>query len=176
MKLHWSLLLVITFLPSILCASSSDHTFKHSKPNDDSLLDEVKIECFVGEECVGFISCVKIPLLNDYVLHTFYVYPEYRNKGYGTHLLTHACDYLQSIHARNIYIQPGPFELNQDGCLDNAMDDRPLRLQRLITLYKKNQFVRAEEWLLPFIRLLYTCMDIQEEANHLMVHHIQQAD
>ncbi len=169
MKLHISLFLILISLSSHLYTSSDNCCFEHRQVSADSAQHEVQIKYFVNKQHVGSISFAKVPFINAYALHSLYVYPEYRNKGYGTQLLNHACDYLKSIDAENIYIQPGPFEVDEDGHLDRSLDSRESKLQRLVALYTKNQFHFTPKWATPIIWLLYKAMRIDENAEYLMV-------
>lgn len=156
------------FTPSNVIASLENWSFEHQRVNS-AVYNEVQITCRLQGEEIGSISYIKIPCLNYYVLHTFYIYPEHRNKGYGTQWLNYTCDYLQSIGATKIYIQPGPFEINNDEDSAALGRSRALTLQALINLYKKNRFVSAQNWMTPLIQLMYKGMRIDEKAEYLMV-------
>ncbi len=136
------------------------------------------VECYVQDEEVGSLSYVKMPIFNTYVIDSFYVHPEYRNKGYGSALLNHACDYLKTMGATAIYLQPGPFNLEKvpEGYITTVRPTGELyeaKLQQLIAFYKKNQFHFTPKWATPIIWLLYKAMRIDENAEYLMVKNIQ---
>jgi len=128
--------------------------------------NESIIECYHEAEKIGYLYYVKIPLVFYCIVYNFYITPTYRNKGYGTQLLAYTCDYLKSYGASKVYIQPGPFE--PEG-LKRASSDYDIKLQRLVALYKKNQFVLANKMLQSLAFLGYKCIGIDENYRYLMV-------
>ncbi|MBA3752037.1 GNAT family N-acetyltransferase [Candidatus Dependentiae bacterium] len=73
--------------------------------------NETKIYLYVDSKEIGFLSFTKMPFLNSYIIHTFYVHPGIRNRGFGTKLLLYTCGRLKDMKAGGVYIQPGPFEM-----------------------------------------------------------------
>ena len=120
-------------------------------------------------EKIGFLYCTKMPLVPYYILYNFYVRPVYRNRGYGTRLLNYTCDYLAWQGASAIYIQPGPFELQQEISVDMSPCSREVKLRRLIALYKNNRFVPVNTIMQYAACIVYRYMGINEDARYLMV-------
>jgi len=129
----------------------------------------VTIDSYVDNKKVGFIAYDKIAVVPFCVIHSFYIYPEYRNKGYGRRLLNYTCAYLKSCGAKKTYLQPGPFELDEDGDVENNVPSRKLKLQRLVKFYKNSQFAKTNRALSYCAALLYKCMHIDENSDYLMV-------
>ena len=145
--------------------------YKHTNQSRSNwLLTESEITYYVAGERVGYINYIKVPLAPVYVLYSFYIYPLYRNKGLGKRLFAYVCDYLHGIGARRIYIQPGPFELDEGNeQIDITAPDRELKLKRLIRFYKNNDFVFVNKALSFFASFLYKCIGISENPQYLMV-------
>jgi GNAT superfamily N-acetyltransferase len=159
-------------LMSINCinfASQTESCFKHKQQHSMFFLNEERVNYYVAGQRVGFIGYTKIPFLPYYAVHSLYVYPEHRNKGYGRQLLTYACDYLASINAQRIYIQPGPFEIDSDGYLVDVPSAHELKMQLLIDFYKKHDFAIVDRWTVYSAHLLYKLLNIYEDSNYLMV-------
>jgi len=117
---------------------------------------------------VGFISCEKIPMTSWHAIHSLYVYPQFRQKGYGTLLMKQVCRILQKRAATCAYIQPGPFEL-QDGeavCVGDAYEDK---IHMLVKLYKKLGFKPASSLTAKVAALYYYLAGIYEDSQHLML-------
>ena len=49
-----------------------------------------------------------------YAIYSLYVYPQFRQQGYGTLLVKQICRILCKKKATYVYIQPGPFELQDE--------------------------------------------------------------
>ncbi len=128
--------------------------------------NETKIYLYEDTQEIGFISYTKIPLLSWYILHTFYVHPEVRNRGYGTKLLVHSCDTLKNSGAQVVYIQPGPFEII-NGKFQNVQSPEP-NIKKLVKLYTKYDFIPVDRITRIFTYILYTCMGIDENPEHLL--------
>jgi GNAT superfamily N-acetyltransferase len=154
---------------SILTATCGIYTFNHFDITDDSFMSEVEITCHAHGEEVGVVFYSKIPLRKEYVVHTLYVHPQYREQGHGTAMLSYVSDHLKAIGAKCAYIQPGPFEMGVRGEVLMTQEERAKRIQWLIAFYKKNQFTPFKKWLTPFMRVVYACMGIKEDPAHLMV-------
>ncbi len=169
MRSFISLFLVLSLSMQTVSVISHENYFKHQNISSGFLRNESKISYYVGTNKVGYISYTKIPFVHFYALHSFYVYPSYRNKGDGKRILNYASEYLTSLGAQRIYIQPGPFEIDSDGRLDRSDPSYELKLQRLVRFYKDNGFVVVNRWLSYFVNLLYKCMSIDENADYLIV-------
>lgn len=136
---------------------------------------EIVVEYRRGEQQIGTISYMKLPMLDRYIIFSLYVEPQYRKKGYGSALLTYACDRLRTIGAQCVYLQPGPFEIGKDSKENFLTTIKPVgdaqldELKNLKIFYEKNGFVLAPQWLIPFVRLAYELIQIDEDAAYLMV-------
>lgn len=133
---------------------------------------ETVIHYMIQKKEIARIAIRKAPLFHFYIFHTLYVLPEYRNGGIGKNLLEYACKYVKTQGASRIYIQPGPFELDEQGCLIKPTAQYDERMDKLLTLYRKCGFTAASKSLTYCAYLLYTCMRIDEDSAHLMVHYI----
>lgn len=153
----------------ILTATCGIYTFNHFDVTDDSFMSEVEITCHAYGEEVGVVAYSKIPFMKEYVVHTLYIHPEYREQGHGTAILSYVSDHLKAIGATRAYIQPGPFEMGTHRELSMTQEGRAKRIQWLIAFYKKNEFAPFQKWLTPFMHVVYTCMGIKEDPAHLMV-------
>lgn len=153
----------------ILTATCGIYTFNHFDITDDSFMSEMEITCQAHGQEVGIVCYSKIPLMKEYVVHTLYVHPQYREQGHGAAMLSYGSDHLKILGARALYIQPGPFELGTRRELSMTQEERAKRIEWLIAFYKKNQFAPSQQWLTPFMRVVYACMGIKEDPAHLMV-------
>jgi GNAT superfamily N-acetyltransferase len=147
---------------------------QHQDERDDSDSVVTVVKCHIQDQEVGTVSYMKLPMLNRYIMLSLYVEPEYRNKGYGSALLAYACDCIKATGAKCVYLQPGPFELSRapEGYLTTTKPTGPMlakKLEHLMAFYKKNGFVPAEQWLIPLVCLAYALMEIEEDADLLVV-------
>jgi GNAT superfamily N-acetyltransferase len=118
---------------------------------------------------IGFISFTKVPLLKLYAIHSFYIYPPYRNRGHGKKLLVYTCDHVKKLGAQRIYIQPGPFEI-VDGVCEKIVDEtHRIKIQKLITLYKNAGFTFVNRFISRCAAIIYPILGISENAQYLMV-------
>lgn len=170
-KLKQCALLVFLGIVSLNFSSAHAHqdTFKHKVIHSGSTQNETKISHHVDDQEVGFITITKTPLFSFYILHTLYVHPQYRHQGYGKRLLKYTCEHATSLGASRMYIQPGPFELDDNGYLIKPTDVYDERVQALIALYTKCGFTPASKPLTYCAYALYKCMGIEENAKYLMV-------
>ncbi len=138
--------------------------------SSDLITNETEIDYYVDNTLIGFVSFTKVPLCNMYAIHSFYIYPKYRNKGYGKKLLAYTCNHVKDLGARKIYIQPGPFEI-VDGRGENITDEtREERIQKLIKLYKEAKFNFVNPFTSRCAYVLYKILRISENSEYLMVH------
>jgi|GEM_PF-2232328 len=164
------LLFLLFFITVCAHVYPASERFTHKiQAGSNWLHKTVMIDSYVDNEKVGFIAYDKIAIVPLYVIHSFYIYPPYRNKGYGRRLLNYACEHLKLHGANKIYLQPGPFELTEDGYIDNSVSSSEVQLQWLVNFYKKHQFVKTNKALSYCAALLYKCMHIDENADYLMV-------
>ncbi len=97
------------------------------------------------------------------------MHPSYRNQGYGTQLLQHACERLYTLGACKIYIQPGPFEINKNGACVKPEEAYEEKLEALKALYHKHGFETAPNIIVYAAHVVYYCARLRENANYLMV-------
>jgi GNAT superfamily N-acetyltransferase len=131
---------------------------------------DVNIELYDDEQNVGFASYTKIPLTSWYILHSGYVYPEFREKGYGQALLLHICDVIKQQGATRAYIQPGPFEIVNG----QAVGVGPLyteQMKRLVAGYGKYGFKPTDRVTSKLAAALYYITRIDEDARYLLVNY-----
>ena len=89
-----------------------------------------KIGINENKQEIGSISFYKIPLTRWYIFYDFYIEPKFRNKGLGKFLLETAINYLITLKATRVYIQPGPYELTSV-----RPENYPEKIKKLIKLY-----------------------------------------
>jgi GNAT superfamily N-acetyltransferase len=116
---------------------------------------------------IGFICYMQVPFLNWYVIHTFFVHPDMRNKGYGTKLLSYTCNRLENIGAHIIYIQPGPFEMLGSISQDVPLS-RDIKIKKLIAFYQRFGFVSVNKLTQICAYILYKVMEIDEDSKYLL--------
>ncbi|GEM_PF-6539253 len=88
------------------------------------------------EGVLGFL-CYKSIGMSSANIHSVYIYPEHRNHGFGSFLLTYVIAYLKGKGYKTIMLQPYPFELI-DG-FPMPIDDSS-GLERLFSFYQSNGF------------------------------------
>jgi hypothetical protein len=106
-----------------------------SKIIGSGFFDETtEVGCFLDDTQIGTIEITRLPF-SVYILHSFFVGCEYRNKGYGTELLLRACGQIEAKKPRRVLIQPGPFEITHDGLVHiTDQDEREEKTMRLFRL------------------------------------------
>ena len=149
---------VIVWSVNIFSISTS---FKHV--DHPGIVYQETIQLIQDQQELGCVSFIKVPLSHTFAVHSFYIYPKYRNHGYGTRLLQYVCDYLATKDAHKIYVQPGPFEL------PNVSGGNGLNTQQLIKLYTKCGFERGNKLTSTLAGLLYLLININENSRYLMV-------
>lgn len=117
--------------------------------------------------CIGFVSYRKILISSWYVIHSLYVYPKFRRKGYGSTLIKKTCALLKTLKATRVYIQPGPFELDHDE-LAFSKKGYQKKMTALITFYKKLGFEPVHSVTSALARFIYFFMKIDEDSRYLM--------
>jgi GNAT superfamily N-acetyltransferase len=128
-----------------------------------------KITCYNGGEAIGYIYYEHLPL-SFFVIHSFFIRRHNRCQGHGAALLEFTCHKLKEMKARNIFIQPGSFEHDDNGMLIIVpREERAERLAAIIRLYERVGFHFAPRILSFCARYLYKLMGIDEDARYLMV-------
>lgn len=120
------------------------------------------------DQHIGFASYTKIPLLPWYILHSVYVYPEFRRKGYGQALLLHISDLIKKQGATRAYIQPGPFEI-VNGQAVGVGKLYGAQMKWLVAYYGKFCFQRTDSITSKLAAILYYIVGIPEDAHYLLV-------
>lgn len=162
------LLLSLILLFSLPCFSQT--SFKIDRLKSGIFNNRTKISLTIHGKTIGFASFTKIPFFSYYALHSLYVYPQYRNKGFGSKIMTYTENYLQSMKAQRIYIQPGPFEINRDISNNNSYNTKT---KQLVKLYRKLGYKLCHRITQFFARVVYRCMGIDENADYLMVKNME---
>jgi GNAT superfamily N-acetyltransferase len=150
------------------------HLFKQEIISTATFTNETRIICYVKQNLVGSISYTKIPLLPYYIIHSLFVYRQRRKQGHGEALLMHACDTIEHNGGTKIYIQPGPFEIQNNTMV--AINDPVIfeqQLQNLLKFYQKRGFEYVSTCTALSAYVLYKLMRINENAQYLMVKVIQ---
>ncbi len=129
----------------------------------------VKITAGTSKQKLGFLYCEQLPFSIG-ILHTLFIKPEYRNRGYATALLTHAYHTLKRRGTRTLFIQPGAFERDKNGHVELSPQERKKRLPLLVHLYKKVGFRRAPRILCQCAGSLYLALGIDEDSRSLMIY------
>lgn len=127
------------------------------------------ISCCTEEAKIGSIECLQLPC-SFYVLHSFYVYPDYRNQGIGKALLARACMFLKNQRAYKTYLQPGPFELDGDALVEiTDKQEYQIKMKRLVALYRSVGFQPVYAFNAAVIGIFYKIFQMSEDARYLMV-------
>ena len=130
---------------------------------------EIRYHTQESKQEVGFVSYTKIPCMPFYVLHSLYVYPSYRRKGYGRKLIEYTLQTLKELGGSKVYIQPGPFELNNNETTPITDTEKEQKLKILIDLYTSVGFVSTWSIVSGLAFWLYTLLGIHEDSAYLMV-------
>lgn len=127
------------------------------------------IRCRIENVTIGCIGCDKSSK-DSYILHSLYVEPEYRHKGLGRELLLKAYWYLKEKGASKMYIQPGPFEL-QDEVIVPISDKQEYndKMQKLIALFASIGFNQVGPLDYVGVSLLYSLLKIPIDSKKIMV-------
>jgi GNAT superfamily N-acetyltransferase len=144
--------------------------FAHADIRFEKVIEgsDTSIAMSEGEAELGFVYFRKIPWVPWYAIHSLYVHPQFRKKGYGTMLVKHACAALKELGATRAYIQPGPFELQDEKLVSVGAEYAPL-MKVLVAFYKKLGFQKVSTPMSALARFFYFITNIREDANFLMV-------
>ena len=159
---------VLLFLANFGPQYKKHEIFLSKEVSKNLLINEKKITYLVDSQEVGFISFTNFFSL--YIIHSFYIYPVYRNNGLGRKLLLHTCNYIKKLGGRKIYIQPGPFELVEE-TFTNIADPRlrKAKLVKLILFYKNVSFKSVYPVTQKCASFLYKILQISENSSYLMI-------
>lgn len=136
-----------------------------------SFLNGQEISLFIDNHKIGFLSYVKIPITKWYVIYSFFIKREYRNRGLGKKLFEKVLNEIHSKDVDKIFIQPGPFELI-DGNLVTIDDSEKIeRITKIVNFYTSYKFHLANnKFLSVFLNLLYKILGIDENSNFFMIY------
>lgn len=151
------------FLSLLNIHTSAETIFTQNKIQNDTWID-----LYDNSNHIGFVSYRKIPLTSFYVVHSLYVNPNYRNQGYGKRLVMYVYNLIRCNGGTRIYIQPGPFEMENDKGVKVTKDYQE-RMRNLIAFYKKMGFQWTHKVTSSFASFIYKIMGIDENAKYLMV-------
>jgi len=134
---------------------------------EPSWMEGTHIACTSNNKVVGSVNYTHVPYSTSYVLHSLYVHPPYRRKGFGQKIVKHACMVVTRKGATSIYIQQGPFEL--DG--EPVKKDKA-RVEGLARLYARCGFVQVGTVFSWCASVIYLLMGLDERPEYLMVKNI----
>lgn len=104
--------------------------------------DGKKIVMKRGKRKIGFINYASVnTTFGLYVLYELYIYPEYRGKGHAKTLINYTSQRLFNMGAAKIFIQPGPFEEEDNEELSD--EEYKEKLLKIVDLYKNAGFKSA---------------------------------
>lgn len=128
------------------------------------------IKYAINNQQIGFINYFKIPCFPVYIIHTFYIYPSYRNKGYGRELISYALFRLKKKKVSKIYIQPGPSEIKNDSFRSIVNDNERInKTKKLVNFYNSLGFVPVNKFFSNALYFFYKVFKISENPRDLMV-------
>lgn len=163
------LTILMLFLSFSIREINGQQNFNHKIISDNSLYNETQVSLHENNQLIGFGCYTKIPLISSYVIHALYVYPQYRNKGYGSQLVLYLCDYLKKQYAKNVYIQPGAFELERR----DSDETRERKTKILAGWYKRFGFKKVGAMTAKAAIILYKVLGINENSNYLMIKNLK---
>lgn len=128
----------------------------------------------IGDQEIGMLSSIHIPILHWCVLYDFFVQPAYRGQGHGHFLFAHAVNQAEKAGASKMFVQPGPFELVAGKYVSVKGAQREIALKRLVRFYESHQFTRLSGimWRCVsfFLDIIYRLASIDEDPRLLMVY------
>ena len=167
-KNYFLLLFFIQNAVSIVrCASQV--VFSLQEVENTFLYHEIRIDCSLNATVIGRVSC-RACLFKIGVIHSLFVYPLWREQGFGKQLLKSGCKHLEKEGADYIFIQPGPFD-SKDGDIYPVPPgpDREIKLKKLRKLYSLLGFKKVPRFVSVLANAVYHCIGLQEDAADLMV-------
>lgn len=143
-------------------------TFKVEEQSSYGCVTDACINYEIDNTTVGFVSYTKVAGVVG-VIHSLFIYPQFRNKGNATKLLDYTCNVLKEQGAYVMFIQPGPFDLTKQGFQNIAAgDERTIKLQKLVKLYTAVGFKPVHKCVAGCVRLAYYLGGLHEDARYLM--------
>lgn len=159
-----SVCLLLLCARNILCTTEISEDGWRLTLHLGCLTTEAVVERRLNHKTLASIEYTQLPFAH-YVLHSFYVIPAERGKGYGSELLTHVCTLLQREGARSIYIQPGPFEVDESPIKPSEYQQKT---ERLIKLYQRVGFQPVSRWATAPLIPVYKMLGLSEDPQYLM--------
>ena len=146
------------------------HTVSYKKVSlDSSFLTHYNIMMYEDNTQIGAIRILKPLMCNFCIFYNFYIYPEFRQKGYGSCLLRKALVDVKMQKISTVYIQPGPFEISSNlGVQELNEQDKQERLFSLLRFYKKHSFRSVSKLMQKVAYYLYVLIDIDENSKYLL--------
>lgn len=163
--------IIVVPLLSLLCLCnelSASYRFEQKSVDDGK---NVIIHLYKGAQPIGYVGYKKmplLPLLPWYYIHSLYVYPENRRKGYGGILLLQILDEIKRQGGTRVYVQPGPFEMI-DGHQVGVGALYEQEMKQLFLFYSKYGFTRSSKIMSILASIFYYFSDINEDSNYLMM-------
>lgn len=160
----------LILLGCVFVSCFAQKTGFQSKIIGSGFFDETtEIGCFLDNTQIGTIEITRLPF-SIYILHSFFVRAEYRNRGYGAELLSRACCQVEAKKPRSVLIQPGPFEITHEGPVHiTDPNERKEKTIRLARLYRKFGFETVSKPVCLVVAVLYKIIGLPEDARYLMV-------
>lgn len=106
--------------------------------------DSQTYNLIINGSIIGWLSKKAILEKKLYLLHNFYILPQFRSLGHGTYILNYFISDLIYQNAKQIYLIPEPFELkqNENNLIQKKLSeaDQNSKLEKLINFYSKFGF------------------------------------
>lgn len=168
LKKHLILILFISNYLYLVCMEDNI-TFKTQIIESNCLSEDIKINLRNDNQTIGFVYYTSL-LFKIYIVHSYFVFPKFRNQGYGKKLLSYALSVLKDEGARLIFIQPGPFEIKNNR-FENLPrgSEREVSIKKLVKLYKSKGFNLAPKIISWGACPIYKLAGIDEDSQYLMI-------
>lgn len=127
-----------------------------------------EVSIYNNNQKAGFLKIFS--LFGCAILYDLFIIPEFRLKGNGTKLLDYSNKYLKKNNIKYIFIQPGPFEIDENNKVITINNqEQKEKVNQLIKLYKKVGFIPASNFIKKLASIYYTLSGIDENPNYLMI-------
>jgi GNAT superfamily N-acetyltransferase len=115
----------------------------------------------------GCVATYDLKIIDAVIIHSLYVVPEYRHRGYAEIALRKVLDDYAAAGYETAYIQIGPFEV-----IDNKIMRQPIdydtKVAKLKKLYSRLGFESASPLEQFFAQILYPLWGIEADPAFLM--------
>jgi GNAT superfamily N-acetyltransferase len=157
-----STVLLLCLIPYTYTQAAS---FEHKKDNLSFLQDNI-ITLTHDHQEIGFLHYVKLPFMQWYVIHNFFIKKKCRKKGYGKKLFQEALDRLSLKKASKIFVQPGAFEID----IPLSAQEKKERMPHLVKFYEEFGFaINENKYFYRLLKIAYKIGKLQEDAQMFMV-------